>query len=142
MTPISAARFSITVDGYEIASFSELQGITTEIETVEYARLGLDRLAVQSSTRDRRGRMLSFVQPRSTNQKLLAWHRAAIGRSPGALKKAVLVLFDAAGDPSKPAARYQLTAAWPSAIEPQAPKQGNAVALEKVTIAYEGFERA
>ena len=28
----TAARFSITIDGYEIASFSELQGITTEIK--------------------------------------------------------------------------------------------------------------
>ena len=26
---ITAARFSITIDGYEIASFSELHGITT-----------------------------------------------------------------------------------------------------------------
>ena len=30
---LTAARFSITIDGYEIASFSELQGITTEVET-------------------------------------------------------------------------------------------------------------
>ena len=37
---ITAARFSITVDGYEIASFSELQGISTEIETVEFIESG------------------------------------------------------------------------------------------------------
>lgn len=141
MTPITAARFSITVDGYEIASFSELQGITTHVKPVESARLGLDRLALQSSARDRRGGMLSFVHPRSADLKLLMWHRAGVGRSPGALKNAVLGLFDAAGYPSKPVARYQLTAAWPSAIEPRAPAQGNTVQMEAVTITYERMER-
>ena len=33
---LTAARFSITIDGYEIASFSELQGITTEVEPVDF----------------------------------------------------------------------------------------------------------
>ena len=39
-SPITAARFSITVDGYEIASFSELQGVRTEIKTVEFIESG------------------------------------------------------------------------------------------------------
>jgi phage tail-like protein len=134
-------RFSITVDGHEIASFSELQGITTRVDPLPSARLELDRLALQSSARDRRGAMLSFVRPRSTDQKLLMWHRAGAGRLPGAFKNAVLGLFDAAGYPSKPVARYQLTAAWPSAIEPHVPAQGSTVQTEKVTIAYEHLER-
>ena len=33
---LTAARFSITIDGYEIASFSELQGITTSVEVVDF----------------------------------------------------------------------------------------------------------
>jgi hypothetical protein len=131
MTPIAAARFSITVDGYEIASFSELQGITTEVKPVELARLELDRLALQSA---RGGGVLSFVHPRSTDQKLLMWHRAGVGRSSSARKNALLGLFDDTGYPSRPVARYHLTAAWPSAIEPQAQ-------MEKVTIAYERLVR-
>ena len=38
-TPVEAitgSRFSITIDGYEIASFSELQGITTAVEIVDF----------------------------------------------------------------------------------------------------------
>jgi phage tail-like protein len=141
MTPVTAVRFSITVDGYEIASFSELQGITTQVDVPAAARLALDRLTLQPSAPDRRGAALSFVRPRTTNQKLLMWHRAGAGRLPGAFKNAVLGLFDAAGYPGKPVARYQLTAAWPSAIEPQTSAQGNTVQMEKVTIAYEHFER-
>ena len=33
---LTAARFSITIDGYEIASFSELSGISTEVEAVDF----------------------------------------------------------------------------------------------------------
>jgi Ca2+-binding RTX toxin-like protein len=33
---ITASRFSITVDGYELASFSELGGITASVEVVDY----------------------------------------------------------------------------------------------------------
>ena len=32
---ITASRFSIVIDGYQIASFAELVGITTEVEPVE-----------------------------------------------------------------------------------------------------------
>jgi phage tail-like protein len=37
---ISAARFSITVDGYEIAQFSELTGITTEVDVIDFMENG------------------------------------------------------------------------------------------------------
>jgi phage tail-like protein len=141
--PIAAARFSITVDGYEIASFSELQGITTEVTPVEHARLALNRLALQSTTtRDRRSKTFSFVHPKSTDLKLLSWHRAGTGRLPNAYKNAVLNLYaEDSGSQAKPVARYHLEAAWPSAIEPQAPTSGNSVAIEKITIAYEHIDR-
>ncbi|TDT73757.1 hypothetical protein BDE40_2532 [Litoreibacter halocynthiae] len=31
-TPVAASRFSISVDGVEVASFSELQGISTKVD--------------------------------------------------------------------------------------------------------------
>src|SRR5688500_7021138 len=34
--PITANRFVVTIDGYEIASFQELAGITAEVEPSEY----------------------------------------------------------------------------------------------------------
>ena len=33
---VTAARFSITIDGYELASFSALGGITTSVEVVDF----------------------------------------------------------------------------------------------------------
>ncbi len=34
-SPVAAIRFGISIDGVEIASFSELQGISTEIDVIE-----------------------------------------------------------------------------------------------------------
>lgn len=34
-SPVAAARFDISVDGVQIASFSELQGITTKVDAVD-----------------------------------------------------------------------------------------------------------
>ena len=33
---VAASRFGITVDGVSIASFSELQGISTEVDVIEH----------------------------------------------------------------------------------------------------------
>jgi hypothetical protein len=33
---VTAARFALTTDGYELASFSELQRITSEVTPTEY----------------------------------------------------------------------------------------------------------
>ena len=41
-SPISASRFSLTVDGVNVAQFSELNGITTRIEPIEY-RMSTDQ---------------------------------------------------------------------------------------------------
>jgi len=34
--PIAASRFGLSVDGVNIATFSELQGITTKVDVIEF----------------------------------------------------------------------------------------------------------
>lgn len=87
---LSAARFSITVDGYEIASFSELAGITTSVEPVEFV----------------------LKRGKATGPAMWAWHEAVQqGNMAAARKSASLVMYDYEG---KPIARYTLQNAWPS----------------------------
>ena len=38
--PISASRFEISIDGYQIASFSELAGISSQVDPVDYTPSG------------------------------------------------------------------------------------------------------
>ena len=139
--PITAARFSISIDGYEIGSFSELAGISSEVETVDYVPSGsrestlLDRFAarrVKTAVRLRRRR--------SNDPRLAAWHGAAARNLAASLKACELRIYDPLG---KPIARYRLEHAWPSKIEIGSLMAGPLrEPSETVTITCEYLQRA
>lgn len=132
--PISAARFAISVDGVPLASFSELQGIATEIRQVDFDRsresetVFMNRFVHVSTPIDVR-----FVRPRTLDMRLVAWHRAAVLNPAGNLKNCFVTLYGSSS--GKPVARYHLESAWPSKIEPalrlvgRAPQQMETVRL-------------
>ena len=113
--PITAARFSISVDGYEIGSFSELAGLSSEVETVDYVPSGgrestlLDRFAAR-----RLKTAVKLRRRRSTDPRLAAWHVAAARNLAASLKACELRVYDPLG---RPIARYRLEHAWPSRID-------------------------
>jgi phage tail-like protein len=126
---ITAARFSLTVDGYEIAAFSELAGITTEVEPVDFSRRpARARAVVQLS------RLLSG------DQSLAAWHEAVLlGDIAAARRTLQLVAYNSAG---RPVLRYHLEHAWPSQLEISKFKAGASEPLmETVTIVCERIQR-
>jgi phage tail-like protein len=120
---LTAARFSLTIDGVEIASFSELHGITSQIDS-------------------NRSKLGSLVLRRGMNQRmeLWAWHEAVLmGDIVSARKSASLIMYAADG---KPVARYHLENAWPSKLEIGALKAGaSEVLMETVTIVCEHIQR-
>lgn len=139
-TAITAARFSITVDGYEIASFSELQGIRTEIKTVEFVESG-DRGLVQMNLPSNPVlATLVLKRAQTTDPQMWAWHEAArFGQMGAARKSCSLVMYDAA---SAPVARYHLENAWPSKIELGPLRAGSSEVLsETVTIVCDYLQR-
>lgn len=130
---LSAARFSITVDGYEIASFSELAGINSAVEPVTFV----------------------LKRGKATGPAMWAWHEAVReGDMAAARKSASLVMYDYDG---KPVARYHLQNAWPSKVEiggltaqgnvsdldflKARALRGGEVAMETVTIVCENIQR-
>jgi phage tail-like protein len=128
--PITAARFSITVDGYEIASFSELAGITTEVEPVDPSRgaprtRGLVQLSRALSNED---------------EAMAAWHEAVLNGDIISARKSVrLVAYNRAG---KPVLRYHLENAWPKKLEISSLTAGaSQQLLETVTIVSERIQR-
>ena len=143
----TAARFSITIDGYEIGSFSELQGITTEVKTVDYvegrddpvrflnqfAKVPMGATNLPTSYR------LRLARSSGSGRSLSFWQSQGATTSIGSRKRCVLAVNDSQ---SKPVARYHLENAWPQKIQiiPGLRTQsGNAVAMETVTIACEGI---
>ena len=111
---LESARFSLTIDGVEIAAFSQLD------QSVP-GRLVLERGA---TTRSR---------------SLAAWHQAVLlGDIAGARKGGAIVVYDYEGSPIK---RYRLQNAWPSKLEIGAlSADGVEVSVESITLCHEGFE--
>ena len=135
--PISAARFSITIDGYEIASFSELVSISTEVEPVDLLQGGtqLSRLPGK-----RKPPTIVLKRGKSASTELLAWHAAAATDGVlAARKNASLIMYSTDGTP---VARYHLELAWPSKIEIGALKAGSSETyVETVTLVCEHIQR-
>ena len=116
--PLTAARFSLMVDGHEIAIFSELQGINSRVTPPT----------------------IVLKRGKSTSMEMWSWHEAArTGQMSAARKNASLVMYDYEG---KPVARYHLTNAWPSKIEIGSLKAGaSEVLMESVTMVCDHIQR-
>jgi phage tail-like protein len=132
---ITASRFSITVDGVEIAQFSELVGITSEAEPDDIVGIVLKKLPGK-----RKPPTVTLRRALTADTQVWAWHESAVeGRAGETTKDAVLVMFDAAGEPL---VTYHLRGAWVPKIEIGALKAGSdEVLMETVTIACDTAQR-
>jgi phage tail-like protein len=111
-TPVAASRFGITVDGVSIASFSELQGISTEVDVIEHIEStddGVRVMKIPGVTRPKGE--VKFKMAMGTNLEMNSWLEAAqAGMMDQARKSCSLVMYDAE---NKPVARFYLENAWP-----------------------------
>lgn len=137
----TAARFGITIDGYEIASFSELARAAGRASTVDFMETAGGSFVLKLPVV--RGVPLTFAlsRPRTGDTQMWAWHEAALlGDMTAARKSASLVIYDYDG--GKSVARYAMTKAWPSKIELGGLKAGSSGTLmETVTITCEHIQR-
>ena len=139
---IAASRFSVTVDGYEIAQFSELTGITTEVDVIDFMENSV-RAAATSS----RSFPASTSRPpsRSSAARIRRWscgpgtRRCIHGDVVGARKSGSIVMY---GYDGTAVARYHFHDGWPSKISIGALKAASSeVLMEEVTIVCEWLER-
>ena len=125
---IVASRFSLSVDGREIGSFSELQSITSSVPDAS------------APAGQKKWSNIVLKRGLSNNMEMSSWHDTVLtGNMNAARKSASLVMYDVEG---KPVARYHLESAWPSKVEIGALKAGaSEVLMETVTISTERIER-
>jgi phage tail-like protein len=137
---LTAARFSITIDGYEIASFSELQGITTEVEPVDFLESTDKEVIFKKLPGKAKPPTIKLSRGKNASMELWAWHEAVLqGNIVAARKSCSLVMYNYDG---QPVARYHLEHAWPSKLEVSALKAGaSEVLMETVTIVCEHIQR-
>jgi phage tail-like protein len=132
---IAPALFTLTIDGVEIASFSELVGITSEAEADGFAEKVLKKLPGK-----RTPPTVTLRRGLNTDLQLSAWHESVVaGQLATARKNAVLVMYDTTGEP---VARYHLQSAWPAKLEIGGVKAGaTEVLVETVTLTCEDIQR-
>jgi phage tail-like protein len=137
---LTAARFSITIDGYEIASFSELQGITTEVEPVSFMESSDKEVILKQLPGKAVPGKVVLKRGKNQSMELWAWHESVLqGNMVAARKSCSLVMYNFDG---APVARYHLENAWPSKLEVGALKAGaSEVLMETVTIVCERIQR-
>lgn len=137
---ITASRFSITIDGYEIASFSELQGITTAVDVVDFMESSDKEVILRKLPGKRTPPTITLKRGKNNSAELWAWHEAVLmGDMMAARKSCSLVMYNSEG---KPVARYYLQDAWPSRIEIGSLRAGsNDVLTETVQIVCEHIQR-
>jgi phage tail-like protein len=132
---IAPARFSLTIDGVEIASFSELVGIVSESDPDDFAAVLLKKLPGK-----RKPPTVTLRRGKNKDMGVFAWHEAALdSRASEVRKNAELTMYNTAGEP---VARYHLENAWVPKIEIGALKAGSGEVLyETVTLACERLQR-
>ncbi|KOV51976.1 hypothetical protein ADL00_38710 [Streptomyces sp. AS58] len=134
---ISAARFVVSFDQMAPSYFSELSGITSEVEPTEYIAADARTGAIVHTKQFGKTKPPTVTLKRGVDgtAHLLAWHTMVIAGNPGARMTGTLELQNASGQPQ---ATFRLINAWPSKIEVGNLKAGmSEIVLETVTFTCE-----
>jgi phage tail-like protein len=137
-TLVSAARFVITADRMSEISFSELSGITSEVEVSEY--MSSNRLGVSLAKQFGRTKPATVVLKRGVDQDmaLWTWHQEVLAGQPTARRSCSLLLLDMSGVIKQ---TYDLLNAWPSKLEIAGMKAGGSeAAIATVTLTCEQID--
>lgn len=139
--PLRVGRISLTFDNKEIV-FSELVGITTEVEPVEYLETGVTGGTTGLMKLPGKTKPATLVLKRGKNSsmELWAWHELVLRGDLGRANRSCVLTMH--GPDGTPVAQYQLEHAWPSKLEIGALKAGSSeVLMETVTIVCERIQR-
>ncbi len=137
---ITANRFVITIDGYEIATFQELSGIVAEVETSEYWESSGDQVQLNKLQGKIKPPEVTLKRGMNGSLELWSWHEAVRKGTIGAARRsASLTMYNSEG---KPVGKYWLENAWPKKMELAGLKAGAGEALvETVVLTCEYIQR-
>jgi phage tail-like protein len=134
---LTVSRFSLTIDGVEIAQFSELAGMTSEVEP---AQANGDPLSPKKLPGRRKLPTVSLKRGKTKDMEIFAWHQSVVEGLPVEVRKSCTLTMYAPDGTA--AARYHLESAWPSKVEISALKAGaSEVLYETVTLTCEDIQR-
>ena len=138
---IASYHFAVEIDGIELAQFSELSGITSEIDVIELKENTRDgKPIIKKLPGARKPPTITLKRAKNSSMALWDWHYSMYqGKVQDARKTGSVVLYDYSfGE----VARYNFTNGWVSKVTMGAAKAGsNEVLMEEVSIVCEELTR-
>jgi phage tail-like protein len=138
---IASYHFAVEIDGIELAQFSELSGITSEIDVIELKENARDgKPIVKKLPGAHKPPTITLKRAKNSSMALWNWHYDMYqGNVSAARKTGSVVLYDYSyGE----VARYNFTNGWVSKVTMGAAKAGsNEVLMEEVSIVCEELVR-
>ena len=135
--PYKAFNFRVEIDGVALAAFSEVSGLESETEVIEY-RTGSERNTVRKLPG--LTRYANIVLRRGVTQDAELWNwRKTVEDGQVDRRNGSIVLLD---DDRTEVLRWNFVGGWISKwVGPTFNAKGNEVAIETVEIAHEGLTR-
>ena len=137
--PYMNFNFLVEIDGITQAGFQECSGLDSTTEPVEY-REGGENTTVRKLPGKTTFSDLSLKWGLTDSTELWEW-RKQVTQGKVARKNGSIVIYDLAN--SEEVARWNFVNGWPTKWEgPSFDAKANDIAVETLTIAHEGIERA
>ena len=136
--PYMKYNFLVEIDGITQCAFKEVSGLDSTTDPVEY-REGGENTTMRKLPGKTKYSDISLKWGMTDSQEFYAWRKAVID---GAIerKNGSIILLDDQGNEKM---RWNFVNAWPSKWEgPGFDASANDVAIEAITLAHEGVERA
>ncbi|HEX2202419.1 MAG TPA: phage tail protein [Longimicrobium sp.] len=134
--PYGAFNFLVEVDGVTVAAFSEVSGLTTETDVIEY-RTGAEDITVRKVPGLRKVTNITLKRGFTASDDLWQWRKAVMDGLTTRHSGTIVLLNEA----REPAIKWTFREAWPSKWEgPTFNAKTSEVAIETLELACERLE--
>lgn len=135
--PLASFRFLVEIGGLVVGGFSEISGLQTETEMEEYREGGVNDY-VHKLPKNSKYLNLTLKRGLTDSTVLWTWYRAVVA---GTIqrKDGSIILLDASGAEKW---RWNFVQAYPIKwVGPDLKADGNAIAVETLELAHNGFTK-
>jgi len=139
---LASYLFAIEIDSIEIAQFSEVSGLASEVDVIELKENTRDgKLVIHKSPGAMKPPTITLKRAKNSSKALWDWHEAMLqGKVSESRKNGSVILKSYDGTE---VARYNFTNAWVSKVTTGTLKAGaNEVLMEEASLVCESFVRA
>ena len=127
-----AQRYSLTIDGFEIASFTELVSMTSEVLPVDFVESTDREIVFKKLPGELKPTTVALRRPITTSLELWAWNDTVRQGNIVAARKSVSLTM--LNGQNRPIARFMLEKAWPTKLGVDTPVNAAKDALYETVV--------